>query len=149
MIAMRGGSQGGSIFRSQGDGSSCSSRASLAPPGRARIAIRITTGVGDVAMQDGELVGELLPQITRIEAITPADEIYPTVSARLGSNAADVQTELMFSRARPGLSRAEAVPRAGHCGCIHPDLRPARVHRRGPSAEADVSSVCWRPLKRV
>lgn len=50
--------------------------------GDARIAIRIAIGEGDVAVQDRELVGELLALITRIEAITPADEIYLTAGRR-------------------------------------------------------------------
>ena len=125
MIAKCAADHGGSIFRSEGDGFwlqfpsvTGAARAGMAmqdtlrlgqlTQGDARIAIRITIGAGDVAMQDGELVGELLALITRIEAVTPADEIYLTAGARLASNAADVQTELVESFALKGFP--EPVP---------------------------------------
>jgi adenylate cyclase len=125
LIAKCAADHGGSIFKSAGDGFwlefpsvTGAARAGMAmqdtlrlgqlTQGDARLAIRITIGVGDVALQDGELVGELLALITRIEDITPADEIYLTAGARLALNAADVQTELVESFALKGFP--ETVP---------------------------------------
>jgi hypothetical protein len=36
--------------------------------------MRIVIGLGDIAFQDNELIGDMLALIVRIEAITPADE---------------------------------------------------------------------------
>ena len=47
-----------------------------------RLSMRVVIGLGDVADLDGELIGDLLALIVRIEAITPADEIYLTLTAR-------------------------------------------------------------------
>jgi class 3 adenylate cyclase len=66
---------------------------SLARPGRGtdRLFIRIVIGLGDVTEQDGEVTGDVMALITRIEDITPADEIYITAAARLVLAPAEVQ----------------------------------------------------------
>jgi hypothetical protein len=38
--------------------------------------MRVVIGLGDVAILDGDLAGDVLALITRIDAITPADGIY-------------------------------------------------------------------------
>jgi adenylate cyclase len=87
LIAKCAEDHGGSILKSAGDGFwlECPSvtaavRSGIAMQdalrlgqltiGDTRIAIRITIGVGDVSMQDGDLVGELLALVTRIETVT-------------------------------------------------------------------------------
>ena len=52
------------------------------PQRRDRLSMRVVIGLGDVATLDGELFGDVLALIVRIEAITPADEIYLTPAAR-------------------------------------------------------------------
>ena len=47
------------------------------------------------ATLDGELIGDLLALIVRIEAITPADEIYLTLTARHALAQAEVQTAIV------------------------------------------------------
>ena len=66
---------------------------SLARPGRGadRLYIRIVIGLGDVTEQDGEVTGDVMALVTRIEDITPADEIYMTAAARLVLAPAEVQ----------------------------------------------------------
>jgi class 3 adenylate cyclase len=43
-----------------------------------RLSMRVVIGLGDPASLDDELIGDLLALMVRIEAITPADEIYLT-----------------------------------------------------------------------
>jgi class 3 adenylate cyclase len=105
---------GGQIIQSAGDGfwiefPSVTSAAKsaitmqealrLAQPNRGdnRLSIRIVIGVGDIAMLDGVLVGDAVPLIVRVETITPADEIYLTLGARLALTLAEVQTTLVDS----------------------------------------------------
>src|SRR5437870_5261098 len=56
-----------------------------APPAKGpdRLSMRIVIGLGDTATQDGELIGDVLALITRLEEITPANEIYLTAAACL------------------------------------------------------------------
>ncbi len=62
-----------------------------------RLSMRIAIGVGEVAAADGELTGQIFALITRIEAITPADEVYLTEAARHILAPAEVQTALVDS----------------------------------------------------
>jgi class 3 adenylate cyclase len=74
-----------------------------------RLSMRVVIGLGDVAVQEGDLIGEALALVVRIEAITPADEIYLTSAARLALKAADVQTALVDSFALKGFAEPIAV----------------------------------------
>jgi class 3 adenylate cyclase len=76
-----------------------------------RLSMRVVIGLGDVAIHEGDLVGEVLALVTRIEAITPADEIYLTSAARLALKAADIQTALIDSFALKGFAEPVAVYR--------------------------------------
>lgn len=82
----------------------------LAQPtkGDDRLSMRMVIGLGDVAVREGDLIGELLALVVRIEAITPADEIYLTSAARLALKQADIQAGLVGSF--PLKSFAEPVP---------------------------------------
>ena len=60
-----------------------------------RIAMRIVIGLGDITFQENDLIGDMLALVVRIEAITPADEIYLTSSARLALASSEVQTALV------------------------------------------------------
>ena len=73
-----------------------------------RLSMRVVIGLGDVAILNGELIGELLALIVRIEAITPADEIYLTSSASHASSSAEIQTVLVDSFSLKGF--AELIP---------------------------------------
>ncbi|HXA23557.1 MAG TPA: adenylate/guanylate cyclase domain-containing protein [Acetobacteraceae bacterium] len=73
-----------------------------------RLSMRVVIGLGDVTMLDGDLAGDVFALITRIEAITPADEIYLTSAARSTLAAAEVQTALVDSFVLKGF--AEPVP---------------------------------------
>jgi class 3 adenylate cyclase len=71
--------------------------------------MRVVIGLGDVATQDaGELIGETLAFVARIEDITPADEIYLTLAARLALKQSEIQTALVDSFPLKGF--AEPVP---------------------------------------
>jgi adenylate cyclase len=82
----------------------------LAQPSRGddRIAIRIVIALGDIAVQDGDFIGDVFALATRVEAITPADEIYLTAAARLAVTSAEIQTALVESFAFKGF--AEPMP---------------------------------------
>src|SRR5438445_9485171 len=60
--------------------------------GDERLSMRVVIGVGDTATQDGELAGDVLALITRIEAITPSDEIYLTAAACLALMQSEIRT---------------------------------------------------------
>ncbi|HYZ23071.1 MAG TPA: adenylate/guanylate cyclase domain-containing protein [Rhodopila sp.] len=69
----------------------------LAQPNRGddRVSIRVVIGVGDIAVMDGVPVGDAIPQIVRIEKITPKDQIYLTAAARSALTPAEIQTALV------------------------------------------------------
>src|ERR1700756_116733 len=48
-----------------------------------RIAIRVIIALGDIAVQNGDFIGDVFALATRVETVTPADEIYLTAAARL------------------------------------------------------------------
>lgn len=74
-----------------------------------RLSMRVVIGLGDVATQDaGELIGETLALVARIEDVTPPDEIYLTLAARLALKPSEIQTALVDSFLLKGF--AEPVP---------------------------------------
>jgi class 3 adenylate cyclase len=76
-----------------------------------RLSMRAVIGVGDVAMQNDDPIGEVLALITRIETVTPADEIYLTSAARQVLVPAEIQTVLVDSFALKGFAEPIAVYR--------------------------------------
>src|ERR1700733_7168584 len=72
-------------------------RLAQASKGDDRLSIRIVIGLGDIATVDGVLIGDSFPLVVRVEAITPADEIYLTSAAHLALTPAEVQTALVDS----------------------------------------------------
>lgn len=85
----------------------------LAQPNRGddRIAIRIVIALGDIAVQDGDFIGDAFALATRVEAVTPPDEIYLTAAARLALTSAEIQTALVESFAFKGFSEPMSVYR--------------------------------------
>jgi class 3 adenylate cyclase len=73
-----------------------------------RLAIRIVIALGDAAVQDGDFIGDVFALATRIEAVTPPDEIYLTAAARLALTSAEIQTALVESFALKGY--VEPIP---------------------------------------
>jgi len=73
-----------------------------------RLAIRIVIALGDIAVQDGDFIGDAFALATRVEAVTPADEIYLTAAARLALTPAEIQTALVENFAFKGF--AEPMP---------------------------------------
>jgi class 3 adenylate cyclase len=73
-----------------------------------RIAIRIIIALGDIAVQDGDFIGDTFALATRVEAVTPPDEIYLTAAARLALTSSEIQTALVESFAFKGF--AEPMP---------------------------------------
>jgi class 3 adenylate cyclase len=69
----------------------------LGQPGKGedRLAMRIILTVGDVLHQEGGLVGDAVVLATRIESITPPDEIYASAEAWLLIHRAEVRTALV------------------------------------------------------
>jgi class 3 adenylate cyclase len=69
----------------------------LAQPGKGadRLAMRIVLTLGDVLHQDGGLVGDAVVLATRIEAITPPDEIYLSASAWSAASQAEVRASFV------------------------------------------------------
>jgi len=73
-----------------------------------RLAIRIVIALGDIAVQDGDFIGDAFALATRVEAVTPPDEIYLTAAARLALTPAEIQTALVENFAFKGF--AEPMP---------------------------------------
>jgi class 3 adenylate cyclase len=74
-----------------------------------RLAIRIVIALGDIAhVQDGDFIGDAFPLATRVEAVTPPDEIYLTAAARLAITSAEIQTVFVESFTFKGF--AESMP---------------------------------------
>jgi len=73
-----------------------------------RLAIRVVITLGDIAVQDGDFIGDAFALATRVEAVTPPDEIYLTAAARLALVPAEIQTGLVDSFAFKGFS--EQIP---------------------------------------
>jgi class 3 adenylate cyclase len=88
-----------------------------------RLAMRVVIGLGDVGDLDGEMVGELLALIVRIEAITPADEIYLTAAARLALIPAEIQSSRVDTFSLKGFTEAVEVYRVErrNRSCVVPD----------------------------
>jgi|SRR5271166_1970387 len=124
-VAHHATSQNGRIVRAEGDGFwlvfpsvTGAAKAAIAMQdalslaqsnkGDDRLSMRVVIGLGDVALQEGDLVGETLALIVRIEAITPSDEIYLTAASRLALNSAEIQTSLVDSFSLQGFS--ERIP---------------------------------------
>jgi class 3 adenylate cyclase len=73
-----------------------------------RLSIRIVIALGDIAVQDDDFIGDVFALATRVEAITPPDEIYLTAGARLALASAEVQTALVESFVLKGF--VESMP---------------------------------------
>jgi class 3 adenylate cyclase len=112
MMAHLAAAEGGRIVKSAGDGfwlefPSATSAAKSAVAmqealqsvpltrGRNQLSVRIVIGLGDTAIQDGELIGDVLALITRLEEITPANEIYLTAAACLALTHSEIRTALV------------------------------------------------------
>jgi class 3 adenylate cyclase len=77
--------------------------------GDERLSIRIVIALGDIAVQDGDFIGDAFALATRVEAVTPPDEIYLTAAARLAlTSEAEIQTALVAMFAFKGF--AEPMP---------------------------------------
>jgi class 3 adenylate cyclase len=85
----------------------------LAQPSRGddRISIRIVIALGDIAAQDGDFIGDVFALATRVEAVTPPDEIYLTEAARLAVTSAEIQTAFVESFAFKGFPEPMSVYR--------------------------------------
>jgi class 3 adenylate cyclase len=73
-----------------------------------RLAIRIVIALGDIAVLDDDFVGDAFALAARVEAVTPADEIYLTTAARLAITSAEIQTALVENFVFKGF--AERMP---------------------------------------
>jgi class 3 adenylate cyclase len=62
-----------------------------------RLSIRIVIALGDIAAQDDDFIGDVFALVTRVESITPPDEIYLTAGARHALTSAEIQTALVES----------------------------------------------------
>jgi class 3 adenylate cyclase len=132
-LANHAANQGGQIIKSAGDGYwlkflsvTAAARSAiamqealiLAQPNKGvdRLSMRVVIGLGDVAVLDGELDGDLLALMVRIEGITPADEIYLTSAARHALTPAEVQTAYIDEFALKGFTELAPVYRVEHVG---------------------------------
>jgi class 3 adenylate cyclase len=85
----------------------------LAQPntGEDRLSMRIVITLGDVLHQDGALVGDAVVLATRIEALTPPDQIYLSAAAWLTMNHAEIRTSFVNGFALKGFTEPVAVYR--------------------------------------
>jgi class 3 adenylate cyclase len=116
---------GGSIIKGAGDGYwlefrsvTGAARAAIAMQealrlsqlnrGDDRLAIRIVIALGDIAVLNDDFVGDAFALAARVEAVTPADEIYLTNAARLAITSAEIQTAFVENFVFKGF--AERMP---------------------------------------
>ena len=128
MVAHLAAEEGGRIFKAAGDGywlefPSVTSAAKSAIAmhealgltplnrGRDQLSMRVVIGLGDIASQDGDFVGEVLALIARIEAITPPNEIYLTTAACLALTQSEIQTARVDSFTFHGFAEQVSVHR--------------------------------------
>jgi adenylate cyclase len=114
MVARLAAEESGRILKSTGDGywlefksATGAARSAialhealrLAQPNKGddRLSMRIVIGLGDTATQDGDLAGDVLALIARIEGITPPDEIYLTTAACLALTQSEIRTGIVDS----------------------------------------------------
>jgi class 3 adenylate cyclase len=72
----------------------------------------VVIGLGDITEQDdGDITGEVMALITRIEDITPPEEIYITAGARLALAPAEVQTALITNSHLKGFDEPVSIYR--------------------------------------
>ena len=85
----------------------------LAQPNKGddRLRMRVVITLGDVHHQEGALVGDAVVLATRIEALTPPDEIYLSTAAWLAMNRAEVRTLFVQSFSLKGFVDPVAVYR--------------------------------------
>lgn len=76
-----------------------------------RLAMRVVLTLGDVLHQEGALVGDAVVLATRIEALTPPDEIYLSAAAWLAMNRAEIQTSFVNAFPVKGFAEPVAVYR--------------------------------------
>lgn len=73
--------------------------------------------LGDVLHQEGALVGDAVVLATRIEALTPPDEIYVAETAWLAVNRAEIRTSRVeASHSRASRSRSRSIASSRHTG---------------------------------
>src|SRR6516164_6146576 len=98
-----------------------------------RLAIRIFIALGDIAVQDGDFIGDAFALATRVEAVTPPDVIYLTAAARLALTPSEIQTALVENFAFKGFAEPRLPYRApSHarlCRHLHLVLRPPRLRQ--------------------
>ena len=85
----------------------------LAQPNKGddRLAMRIVITLGDVLHEEGALVGDTVVLTARVEAITPADEIYLSAAAWLAVNQAEIRTAFVDTFPLKGFSDSVSVYR--------------------------------------
>lgn len=94
----------------------------LGQPGKSdddRLAMRIVLTVGDVLHQEGGLVGDAIVLATRIESITPSDEIYASASAWLLMHQAEVRGTLVDTFTFKGFPQPVPVYRVEQTHRMH------------------------------
>ena len=124
MVARLAADEGGRILSSAGDGfwldfpsvtgaatAAIAIQQTLQSKGRERLSMRVVIGLGDIASQDGDLSGDVLALMTRIEGITPADEIYLTSAACLALVQSEIQTAIVGSFSLKGYPEPVQVHR--------------------------------------
>ena len=85
----------------------------LAQPNKGddRLAMRIVITLGDVLHEEGALVGDSVVLTARIEAITPADEIYLSAAAWVAVNQAEIRTAFVDTLPLKGFADPVSVYR--------------------------------------
>ena len=87
--------------------------------GEDRLAMRIILTVGDVLHLEGGLVGDAVVLTTRIESITPPDEIYASAAAWLLMHEAEVRTSLVDTFSFKGFREPVPIYRVEQTHRLH------------------------------
>jgi class 3 adenylate cyclase len=162
MVARLAAEEGGEIFKSTGDGywlkfpsATGAAKSAIAMhealrlaqsfKGDDRLSMRVVVGLGDAATQNGDLAGDVLALIARIEEITPPDEIYLTATACLALTQSEVRTEIVGSFSLKGF--AELIPVYRDVGSVERTLDTLDELARATTTEfSGTVVVCDRRL---
>lgn len=125
------------VFTSPTDGMRCAMAMqdalhayNLTAPGNEEIHIRIAASLGEVRIARGDIFGEPVNVTSRIEGVTPADEIYFSEAVYLAMNKAEVPAVEIGVQELKGITkpvRLYAIPRFANARLV-PEETPAEEH---------------------
>lgn len=108
--------------------------------------IRVALASGDVQLQKQDVFGEAVSIAARIEALTPADQIYFSASVYLGMNKAEISAEQVATENLKGIAAPvdiyRVLPRGEH-GRFHEDAQGQAQDREAADGWHGIPAARW------